>query len=103
MLPSTVAFFSTFFPIGFREPSIKYSVNSPGFYTRSAAQAVSHYDVSSDITPSLFSMAMALFLRQIVTLTNKNLLIALVRHWFSTPFRAFLLPCVFIGFLQVQS
>ncbi|KPI36704.1 ABC transporter A family member 2 [Cyphellophora attinorum] len=42
---------------------------------------------------------MAFFLRQIWTLTVKNLLIALVRHPFSTPFRAFLLPCIFVGFL----
>lgn len=43
---------------------------------------------------------MALFPRQIWTLTIKNLLVALVRHWFSTPVRAFLLPVVFIGFLS---
>jgi ATP-binding cassette, subfamily A (ABC1), member 3 len=43
---------------------------------------------------------MALFPRQIWTLTVKNLLVALVRHWFSTPVRAFLLPCIFIGFLS---
>ncbi|RMZ84070.1 hypothetical protein DV737_g1395, partial [Chaetothyriales sp. CBS 132003] len=43
---------------------------------------------------------MRLFLRQIWTLTVKNLLIVLVRHWFSTPLRAFLLPCVFVGFLS---
>lgn len=42
---------------------------------------------------------MAFFLRQIWTLTVKNLLVALVRHPFSTPFRAFLLPCIFVGFL----
>jgi ATP-binding cassette, subfamily A (ABC1), member 3 len=42
---------------------------------------------------------MALLPRQIAALTVKNLLIALVRHWFSTPFRAFLLPVVFIAFL----
>ncbi|RMZ89888.1 hypothetical protein DV736_g2866, partial [Chaetothyriales sp. CBS 134916] len=43
---------------------------------------------------------MRLFLRQIRTLTVKNLLIVLVRHWFSTPLRAFLLPCIFVGFLS---
>lgn len=43
---------------------------------------------------------MALFTRQIVALTIKNLLIALVRHRVSTPFRAFLLPCILIGFLS---
>lgn len=43
---------------------------------------------------------MALFPRQIWTLTVKNLLVALARHWFSTPVRAFLLPCIFIGFLS---
>jgi ATP-binding cassette subfamily A (ABC1) protein 3 len=42
---------------------------------------------------------MPLFPRQIWTLTVKNLLVALVRHWFSTPIRAFLLPVVFIAFL----
>ena len=41
-----------------------------------------------------------LFLRQIWTLVLKNLLVALVRRPFSTPFRAFILPCVFIGFLS---
>lgn len=41
-----------------------------------------------------------LFLRQAWALTLKNLLIALVRHPFSTPFRAFILPCIFIGFLS---
>jgi ATP-binding cassette, subfamily A (ABC1), member 3 len=46
---------------------------------------------------------MALLPRQIAALTIKNLLIALVRHWFSTPFRAFLLPCIFIGFLYEAS
>lgn len=39
-------------------------------------------------------------LRQTWALTVKNLLIALVRHWASTPFRAFLLPVIFIGFLS---
>ena len=43
---------------------------------------------------------MALFIRQIWTLIVKNLLIALFRRWFSTPFRAFLLPCIFVGFLS---
>jgi ATP-binding cassette subfamily A (ABC1) protein 3 len=43
---------------------------------------------------------MGLFSRQIWTLTVKNLLVALVRHWLSTPIRAFLLPCIFIGFLS---
>jgi len=42
---------------------------------------------------------MGLFSRQIAILTVKNLLLALVRHWFSTLFRAFLLPCIFAGFL----
>ncbi|RMZ79683.1 hypothetical protein DV738_g3253, partial [Chaetothyriales sp. CBS 135597] len=42
---------------------------------------------------------MRLFLRQIWTLTAKNLLLALVRHWFSTPLRAFVLPCIFVAFL----
>lgn len=42
-----------------------------------------------------------LFARQVVTLTVKNILIALVRHRYSTPFRAFLLPCIFVGFLYV--
>ena len=42
---------------------------------------------------------MALFVRQVWTLTVKNILIALVRHWFSTPIRAFLLPVIFVGFL----
>lgn len=40
-----------------------------------------------------------LLLRQIWTLTVKNLLIVLVRHPFSTPLRCFLLPVIFIGFL----
>jgi len=43
---------------------------------------------------------MVLMLRQTWALTVKNLLIALVRHWASTPFRAFLLPVFFIGFLS---
>jgi hypothetical protein len=45
---------------------------------------------------------MALFVRQVTTLTLKNLLIAFIRHWFSTTIRAFLLPCVFIAFLYVH-
>ncbi|KIW29258.1 uncharacterized protein PV07_05083 [Cladophialophora immunda] len=43
---------------------------------------------------------MALFVRQVVTLTLKNLLVAFVRRWFSTTIRAFLLPCIFVGFLS---
>ncbi|KAK5095484.1 hypothetical protein LTS08_008126 [Lithohypha guttulata] len=43
---------------------------------------------------------MVLMLRQIWALTLKNLIITLVRHWASTPFRAFLLPVFFIGFLS---
>ncbi|EXJ69985.1 ATPase [Cladophialophora psammophila CBS 110553] len=43
---------------------------------------------------------MALFLRQVLTLTLKNLLVAFVRRWFSTTIRAFLLPCIFVGFLS---
>lgn len=42
---------------------------------------------------------MVLVVRQIRALTFKNLLVALVRHWASTPFRAFLLPVVFVAFL----
>ena len=42
---------------------------------------------------------MVLILRQIRALTLKNLLVALVRHWASTPFRAFLLPVIFVAFL----
>ncbi|RMD40944.1 hypothetical protein DV735_g4216, partial [Chaetothyriales sp. CBS 134920] len=45
---------------------------------------------------------MRLFLRQIWTLTAKNLLLVLVRHWFSTPLRAFVLPCIFVAFLSVD-
>ncbi len=44
---------------------------------------------------------MALFVRQVKTLTVKNLVIALIRHWFSTTIRAFILPCIFVGFLYV--
>ena len=43
---------------------------------------------------------MFLMLRQIWALTVKNLLVALVRHPYSTPFRAFLLPVIFIAFLS---
>ncbi|KIW92595.1 uncharacterized protein Z519_06442 [Cladophialophora bantiana CBS 173.52] len=43
---------------------------------------------------------MALFVRQVLTLTLKNLLVAFVRRWFSTTIRAFLLPCIFVGFLS---
>lgn len=43
---------------------------------------------------------MFLILRQIWALTIKNLIIVLVRHWASTPFRAFFLPVIFIGFLS---
>ncbi|KAJ9663808.1 hypothetical protein H2198_000568 [Neophaeococcomyces mojaviensis] len=43
---------------------------------------------------------MVLMLRQVWALTVKNLLIAFVRHWASTPFRAFFLPVIFIGFLS---
>jgi ATP-binding cassette subfamily A (ABC1) protein 3 len=42
---------------------------------------------------------MALFVRQVTTLTLKNIFIAFIRHWFSTTIRAFLLPVVFVGFL----
>ncbi|OAP64689.1 hypothetical protein AYL99_00661 [Fonsecaea erecta] len=43
---------------------------------------------------------MALFVRQVITLTLKNLLVAFVRHPFSTTIRAFILPCIFVGFLS---
>ncbi|EXJ91967.1 ATPase [Capronia epimyces CBS 606.96] len=43
---------------------------------------------------------MSLFTRQILTLTLKNLLVAFVRRWFTTTVRAFLLPCIFVGFLS---
>ncbi|EXJ93852.1 hypothetical protein A1O1_02245 [Capronia coronata CBS 617.96] len=43
---------------------------------------------------------MALFARQIWTLTLKNLLVAFVRRWFTITIRAFLLPCIFVGFLS---
>lgn len=42
---------------------------------------------------------MVLVLRQIHALIYKNLLVALVRRWVSTPFRAFFLPVVFVAFL----
>ena len=47
------------------------------------------------------SPKMALFVRQVWTLILKNLLIAFVRRWFTTTIRAFLLPCIFVGFLCV--
>lgn len=47
--------------------------------------------------------AMALFVRQVITLTLKNLLLAFIRRWFSTTIRAFLLPAIFVGFLCVGS
>ncbi|KAL9602545.1 MAG: hypothetical protein Q9179_002496 [Wetmoreana sp. 5 TL-2023] len=37
--------------------------------------------------------------RQILTLIWKNILIVLFRHPFSTPFRCFLLPVIYVGFL----
>jgi hypothetical protein len=37
------------------------------------------------------------FVRQTWTLTKKNLRIAVVRNWFSTFLRAFLLPIVFVN------
>lgn len=40
-----------------------------------------------------------LFLRQTWTLIQKNILIVLFRHAFSTPLRCFLLPLIFTGFL----
>ncbi|KEF63673.1 ATPase [Exophiala aquamarina CBS 119918] len=43
---------------------------------------------------------MALFVRQVITLTLKNILITFLRHWFSTTLRAFLLPVIFVGFLS---
>ncbi|KAK5046506.1 hypothetical protein LTR84_008309 [Exophiala bonariae] len=43
---------------------------------------------------------MALFARQVTTLTLKNIYIAFIRHWFSTTIRAFLLPVIFVGFLS---
>ena len=39
------------------------------------------------------------FLRQVQTLVNKNLLVTLVRAYASTPFRAFILPVIYIAFL----
>ena len=41
-----------------------------------------------------------LFFRQLWTLIYKNLLIALIRHPFTTPLRALLLPIVFGWFLS---
>ncbi|KAL8805769.1 MAG: hypothetical protein Q9200_005301 [Gallowayella weberi] len=41
-----------------------------------------------------------LFLRQLSTLIWKNILIVLIRHPISTPFRCFVLPVVFIVFLS---
>ena len=41
-----------------------------------------------------------LLLRQTRTLIWKNILTVLIRHGFSTPLRAFLLPVIFIGFLS---
>ncbi|PGH04463.1 hypothetical protein AJ80_08516 [Polytolypa hystricis UAMH7299] len=43
---------------------------------------------------------MALLVRQIWTLTVKNLRITLFRHWISTPLRAFLFPVIFVIFLS---
>ncbi|KAI4118373.1 MAG: hypothetical protein LQ338_007414 [Usnochroma carphineum] len=40
-----------------------------------------------------------LFVRQVLTLIWKNILLVLLRHALSTPFRAFLLPVIYIGFL----
>ncbi|PGH05330.1 hypothetical protein GX51_03051 [Blastomyces parvus] len=40
------------------------------------------------------------FARQVWTLTVKNLLLTLVRPYLTTPFRAFLLPVIFIAFLS---
>lgn len=40
-----------------------------------------------------------MWLRQTTTLIYKNILIVLFRHAFSTPFRCFLLPVIFTGFL----
>ena len=45
---------------------------------------------------------MALFVRQVTTLTLKNLLVAFIRRSFSTTLRAFILPVVFVGFLCVK-
>lgn len=39
------------------------------------------------------------FLRQVWTLTEKNLLVTLVRPYLSTPFRAFVLPVIYVAFL----
>jgi ABC-type multidrug transport system ATPase subunit len=43
---------------------------------------------------------MALLLRQVWTLTRKNLIITLWRHWLSTPLRALLLPVLIVVFLS---
>ncbi|KAF2188997.1 P-loop containing nucleoside triphosphate hydrolase protein [Zopfia rhizophila CBS 207.26] len=43
---------------------------------------------------------MALLWHQIRTLTFKNLLITLYRHWLSTPLRALILPLLFVLFLS---
>ncbi|KAF2865949.1 ABC transporter [Massariosphaeria phaeospora] len=39
---------------------------------------------------------MALLIRQIISLTKKNLLITLWRHWLTTPLRAFILPVLIV-------
>ncbi|EER27748.1 ABC transporter domain containing protein [Coccidioides posadasii C735 delta SOWgp] len=41
-----------------------------------------------------------IFLRQVWTLFLKNILITLVRPWFTTSIRAFLLPVIFVAFLS---
>jgi ATP-binding cassette, subfamily A (ABC1), member 3 len=51
------------------------------------------------ITKQQAIMPLPLVPRQIAALTVKNLLIAFVRHWLSTPFRAFILPVFFIAFM----
>ncbi|KIV93068.1 hypothetical protein PV10_04313 [Exophiala mesophila] len=43
---------------------------------------------------------MILFFRQVWSLTLKNLLIFFIRHSFSTTLRAFILPCIYVGFLS---
>lgn len=58
-----------------------------------------HFETSHAL--AVISTAMGLFVRQVTTLTLKNLLIAFVRRWFSTTIRAFILPLVFTGFLCV--
>ena len=42
-------------------------------------------------------------LRRIWALTVKNILLALVRRWFTTPLRAFFLPVFFIAFMFVAA